>query len=860
MRALPGNNSQWFWLYDFVDRFRDDWFILNVTRIVSLPTGLGADEAHTVLRALVSRHEILRMRPVQTPDAVLRYAVGSPDDLVPEIRRADDEALAVRVEQELRGRRVPYPFHAVICVVPGRVDVVIVANHGTVDGRSINVLVDDMRVMGENLLRGAEPTAGLPEPAQPSDVLAWQTSARGRARAEAARTHYLGALAEVPDSALYRATPDRGPGYWVVLESSALDGALRRLSDRLRVPRSALVLAATNRLLAACTGLSTLVWTVLTQKRPSENLRSFAGVSSQKAYAGFDVAADEEFAVYAARVWRTLLGAARHGDYDVPTFLQDRARIAHERGVDLNAGALMYNWRFVDPPEPFGDHPTEVHGYRRDIIAGSGTVLGLAVQGGRHGLQLRIGSRTALLPPTDLERIVRGIEQILCHSAADPLSRQPPADAYADWPRSVRLHSVTRPAAGPAVPAPAAGPAEASLVAALAHVGVGPEPDRGLSFFQLGGRPEHVPALRERLRRAGWEPPSWDAITSTAPLHQLALRMTPLRGPGSADRWRTLVPPPLCAAVDRLRERLSGGAAEPGDGPAIWVSGSWIEGLANPRSDLDAYVITAGRRSGSSEFLAEDTTYLDVETWSVAALADVAERVAAAAEGRVPLAGVALDDIDLYYRASIAVRVTDGGVDTSGLAFETHTAAVLLRRWCRLMAAAAVARAKIVAAEGFGDGADIFYRHAGWLVATAVLADDGEAYPSLKWALEKARRRYGTGSAAFADIERLTAGDPAHKQYRSHLSDLLCRLPDDGPAAPPSALPAGAARVVTLGGRSYVAAGRTKLRPVIPGLERAVGLVLDGGPEAAGALRRRYRDLSPDEAASFSACTTAETV
>ena len=213
---------------------------------------------------------------------------------------------------------------------------------------------------------------------------------------------------------------------------------------------------------------------------------------------------------------------------------------------------------------------------------------------------------------------------------------------------------------------------------------------------------------------------------------------------------------PTAEGLDRLPQSMRGEidrivAALPPTASCV-VSGSLVEGLGNPNSDLDLYAISEDRSAGRSTTIGiRQGNYVDCEHVKLTAVEQLCERVDAG--GWAEAETVGLKDIDRYYRLAIAVpvRVTPAAARVLG-SLRIASAAEALIRHAGLRAYEHLALAACLTATGQAREADLILREASLWWATGRLAAAGEGYASLKWVGEKAARRYGRGSTEFREL------------------------------------------------------------------------------------------------------------
>lgn len=217
----------------------------------------------------------------------------------------------------------------------------------------------------------------------------------------------------------------------------------------------------------------------------------------------------------------------------------------------------------------------------------------------------------------------------------------------------------------------------------------------------------------------------------------------------NGQRITTLDDPGLPSEIRAEIARIA--ASLPSDTSCV-ATGSLVEGLGNANSDIDLYVIHHGAASRLGiSFGLRGSRYVDCEHLAQDAVADLADRVPKLTWRS--LEGTRLRDINRFYRLGIGIPVRLQPSAASLLArFDRPAADAAFAMWARLRGYEHLARAACLLASGAEAPADLLLREAALWHASRVLAEAGEGYPSLKWAAEKAARRYGRGSAVFGEL------------------------------------------------------------------------------------------------------------
>jgi hypothetical protein len=207
------------------------------------------------------------------------------------------------------------------------------------------------------------------------------------------------------------------------------------------------------------------------------------------------------------------------------------------------------------------------------------------------------------------------------------------------------------------------------------------------------------------------------------------------------------LPPGLDASVTaeiaRAVERVPTGVS-------CVATGSLIEGLGNPSSDIDLYLVPpVGDSAGNPVAIGiRQFRYVDCEYLSVGQIGELAVRFATVAPAE--RGGLTARDFVRYYRLATGVRLRTDPATAALLdrcTVERHLE--LFAPWSRDRAAGYLARARVAAATDAPRQRTALLREAALWRATAVLAEAGEGYPSLKWVTTKAARRFGAGSEEY---------------------------------------------------------------------------------------------------------------
>ena len=197
--------------------------------------------------------------------------------------------------------------------------------------------------------------------------------------------------------------------------------------------------------------------------------------------------------------------------------------------------------------------------------------------------------------------------------------------------------------------------------------------------------------------------------------------------------------------VDRIAQGLPAGSS-------CLVSGSIVEGLGNPNSDIDVYVIQDGSKPQNAIAVGiRGSRYVDCEYMTLDSLRSLSVRVLS--YDWATLVDMPMSAMNRYYRLAIAlpVLVTPAAAEVLA-AFGKPAAAAAFGDWSVAKAYQLLARGSALLAAGLHHEAALTLRASAQWHANAVLARDGEAYTSSKWVPEKAARRYGVGSPRYHEL------------------------------------------------------------------------------------------------------------
>ncbi|WP_432103110.1 nucleotidyltransferase domain-containing protein [Streptomyces sp. bgisy091] len=323
--------------------------------------------------------------------------------------------------------------------------------------------------------------------------------------------------------------------------------------------------------------------------------------------------------------------------------------------------------------------------------------------------------------------------------------------------------------------------------------------------------------------------------------------MTTSAGPALDDALPGGLPPDAADEIRRVLGQLPAGVS-------CVATGSLIEGLGNPSSDIDLFVLPPeGTPAGNPVAIGiRQFRYVDCEYLAPAQVCLLADRFDET-DARDPHTLTARDFVR-YYRLATAARLRVDDVTAALLdrcSVTRHTE--LFTPWSLGRAAHFLARARVAAALGESRQRIALLREAALWRATAVLAGAGEPYPSLKWVTTKATRRFGTRSPEYDDCLRGYAVTPGDADTVERWLGEQVGPPRE--PAPAGWVPAPGTSLLVLDGLPHLVRGRRSLARLTGPAAPLVGALTEHG-DWAGALEGTARAWRVEPADVTAATTT----
>jgi hypothetical protein len=406
--------GQWS-LWEAMER-HGSWMPLGGTK--PLDAGVSVRDVAEELRYLVTRYPSMRTR--------LRFGAGpepaqelfGAGEVVLEVYEARDgaEPGEVAAAVEARYRYAPFdlaadwPVRMAVVRRKGELThMVAVMCHLVTDAGGARVM------LGEVAARTTAPPEGM----QQLEQARWQRSPAGRRQDDRALRYHEKLLTTIAPRRLPGSTDPRTPRFWTAeLRTRALRPAAQAVADRTGAPSSTVLLALYAAALARTTGVNPVVLRPLVGNRFRPGLADVVCMLTQPGLCALDMAAttvDEAV----SRTQRAVLGAYKYGYYDPRRFAELYARVARDRGPDLDISSLFNDRREDTPAPPAGPpEPSEFRWAGRTDKPSERVFLN--VEDEPDGILLTFTADTHHFPPSRFEPLLRTVEALATDAAGDP--------------------------------------------------------------------------------------------------------------------------------------------------------------------------------------------------------------------------------------------------------------------------------------------------------------------------------------------------------------------------------------------------------------------------------------------------------
>ncbi|GGM08350.1 hypothetical protein ACFFX1_02045 [Dactylosporangium sucinum] len=313
---------------------------------------------------------------------------------------------------------VEWPIRAAVIRRDGEpTHLVALLSHFATDGAGAQIMLREVRE------RPATPVEGLAPLAQAR----WQESPAGRRQNTGAQRHFEAVLRAMPPVRFPVPAAPASPRYWRgVLDSVALDLALRVLTARLDVDPAATLLAVFAAAVGETSGLTPVVVRPVVSNRFRAGLAGVVCTATQAGLCLIDTSGPFDEVVDRAR--RAALSGFKHAYFDQRDLWASVTRIGAERGSELQIGCFLNDRRGAVPmdspslddlPPSLDDLPPSL----ADLPPSSFTwitrqdhpglePLILDVESLAEGLRLTVHTDTRWVAPADSERLLWAMEEI----------------------------------------------------------------------------------------------------------------------------------------------------------------------------------------------------------------------------------------------------------------------------------------------------------------------------------------------------------------------------------------------------------------------------------------------------------------
>jgi hypothetical protein len=401
--------------------------------MMELAPGLTVDDMATLLRYLMNRHQALRTRVVLDAGGHPQQEVVASGEIELEVVDADDdgdpaviaEALRVVYEHARWDYLKDWPVRMAVVRQRGRAThLVAMYSDLCLDGYGIDALVADLANMDET----GRPRMPL-DAILPLEQARTQQTPAGLRQNRASLRRWERQLRAIAPKRFGEAAEKSSPRYQECrLRSPAMHMALRVLAERTGVHTGTIMLGAYGVALAQMSGQPESVIRMYVSNRFRPGFATSVSVLAQSALCVVDVA-DCTFDEAVARAWKSQLDAGMHGYYDPRDLWALIDRVSAERGVEFDL-MCYYNDRrrglalMPGGPVPTEDEVlaalprTEFEWTRRWDSFDSTSYLTL--NNVPDTLECLMHVDTHCVPPEELERACRGLEQLIVSAAFDP--------------------------------------------------------------------------------------------------------------------------------------------------------------------------------------------------------------------------------------------------------------------------------------------------------------------------------------------------------------------------------------------------------------------------------------------------------
>ncbi|TDU04454.1 condensation domain-containing protein [Streptomyces sp. 846.5] len=405
----------------------------NLSRVLSLPSGLTAAAVVDAIGQLLSRHEALRTH-FSMSSAGPRQDIAAEGSLaVPHYRSEPGggqgvaERLALALASEPFQHDQEWPVRCALVLDGERpTHLALVFSHLAVDFWAVNEVEQDLRA----LFAGTEAAAPT---WHPQDQARYESDGPGAARGRRALDYWRRTLRKMPLS-LFAAPAHEPAGQRFVrlrLESTAAAVAATVLSRRCEVSTGAVLLAATSVLLGRYTGQRTVGLQLIARNRPDDRSRRMVGAMIQNSIVVLDVH-EGSFDAAVRAAFHSALNSYRFSQYDPLALDTVIAEVTHDFGgtdpdltVYFNDARLQDHWDDLPQTDGSAGALRKLMEQTEVVLVGAwerqDTRFFAHTSFAPDRCHLHLLADTAFIPQQDIELLLRGVERLLVEAAVGAL-------------------------------------------------------------------------------------------------------------------------------------------------------------------------------------------------------------------------------------------------------------------------------------------------------------------------------------------------------------------------------------------------------------------------------------------------------
>ena len=407
----------------------------NVYHAIGLKGPLDLATLTAAVRAVFTRHEVLRTRFVQGPEGL--RAVADPDLVPASVPLADLSALPPASFREAEGLRTVVEFAAPLFDLPagpparimllrlGAAEhvLVIAVHHIIIDGWTLALFAREVAGACEALAAGRAPEPAF-APLQYADFAAWQRRRVEEGALTTGLAWWRKHLAGAPREGLaWPSRPQAPAGRSTLLLNAELSDALRALAQRERVTPFITLLAGLKTLLHLKTGQRDLIVATPVALRDRPEASGIMGLLLNLLALRTDLSGDPAFLGVLHRVRDTFLGAFSHREAPIEWLA---AKLVPESGPEAPMPWLRVLFN-MPSGEAGHSEPMRAGGIEvQPLLTGEmGGELDLTFYARElpAGIRLDLGYNANLLAPGEAGRLLEGFAVLLGEVSAQPERR-----------------------------------------------------------------------------------------------------------------------------------------------------------------------------------------------------------------------------------------------------------------------------------------------------------------------------------------------------------------------------------------------------------------------------------------------------